>query len=152
VFAGPSATLTLTSQIGTYKFGKRLQGVMRRAPATLQARTVSTWLIVLVLACAHTSGTHAWRHHSSNKKVAAVTRYPTRDPADGEVLGNGWSRATTPQPVLKEGDALSLCECEDAALSLHGGLQCEKEGWFVYSFEARGQWVRPLPAHLHLLF
>ena len=70
-----------------------------------------------------------------------MTKLPARDPSQ-DALSSGWSPATLPQPVLKEGDALSLCECEDASLSLHGGLQCEKEGWFIYSFEARGQWVR----------
>jgi hypothetical protein len=46
------------------------------------------------------------------------------------------------QPILQPGDVLDVCECENASLSSHGGLQCEREGWFIYSFEAVGRWVR----------
>ena len=38
--------------------------------------------------------------------------------------------------------SLELCECESSRGS-PDGLGCEKEGWFVSSFEQRGSWVRP---------
>jgi hypothetical protein len=64
-------------------------------------------------------------------KVTSVTKTPIRR-YESEFI----------QPILQPGDLLEICECEDASLSSHGGLQCEREGWFIYSFEAVGRWVR----------
>ena len=38
---------------------------------------------------------------------------------------------------------LALCDCEFAT-GPPNGLSCDKEGWFVSSFEREGSWVRPL--------
>ena len=35
---------------------------------------------------------------------------------------------------------LQLCECERAT-GAPNGLSCDKEGWFISSFERQGQWV-----------
>lgn len=40
------------------------------------------------------------------------------------------------------GDPLKVCDCEMAPVSNHGGLLCDKEGYFIASFEAVGHWVR----------
>lgn len=74
-----------------------------------------------------------WMQHSTTS--ANQVRRLSRPRTD-------WTRQEPAPVVLKEGDALSLCDCEDAQLSLHGGLQCEKEGHFIYDFEAVGRWVR----------
>ena len=37
---------------------------------------------------------------------------------------------------------LALCDCEFAT-GPPNGLSCEKEGWFVSSFEREGSWVGP---------
>ena len=36
---------------------------------------------------------------------------------------------------------LDLCECEQSIADSTGGLGCDKEGWFVSSFERVGTWV-----------
>lgn len=36
---------------------------------------------------------------------------------------------------------MTLCECEKATGSPNG-LSCDKEGWFISSFEREGSWVR----------
>lgn len=41
-----------------------------------------------------------------------------------------------------QGDHLKVCDCEMAPSSNHGGLLCDKEGYFITSFEAVGHWVR----------
>ncbi len=38
---------------------------------------------------------------------------------------------------------LKLCECERAN-GAPNGLSCDKEGWFISSFEREGSWVRRL--------
>jgi hypothetical protein len=44
-------------------------------------------------------------------------------------------------PSLPKGSVpLKLCECERAT-GAPDGLSCDKEGWFVSSFERQGQWV-----------
>lgn len=61
------------------------------------------------------------------------------------------SFARLPQPaqngtaalLVQGGDApvaLKLCECERAT-GAPNGLSCDKEGWFISSFERQGQWV-----------
>lgn len=36
---------------------------------------------------------------------------------------------------------MTLCECEKAG-GAPNGLSCDKEGWFISSFEREGSWVR----------
>lgn len=36
---------------------------------------------------------------------------------------------------------MTLCECEKAQ-GAPNGLSCDKEGWFISSFEREGSWVR----------
>jgi hypothetical protein len=43
--------------------------------------------------------------------------------------------------IAEAGQALSLCECEEA-VGPPGGLSCTKDGWFISSFENQGTWVR----------
>lgn len=45
-------------------------------------------------------------------------------------------------PGTSQGDHLKVCDCEMAPSSNHGGLLCDKEGYFITSFEAVGHWVR----------
>lgn len=40
-----------------------------------------------------------------------------------------------------QGDNLKVCDCEMAPISNHGGLLCDKEGYFIASFESVGHWV-----------
>lgn len=59
-------------------------------------------------------------------------------------------RTTAPPPLntsaavplaLRDGATpLRLCECERAT-GAPNGLSCDKEGWFISSFERQGQWV-----------
>lgn len=85
----------------------------------------------LCIACALLlSGCDARRHRRRKAQVANVARHDVQRSSERII------------PFLQQGDALDVCECEDASLSAHGGLQCEREGWFIYSFEAVGRWVR----------
>lgn len=87
----------------------------------------------ILLTAAHTAG--AWRAQDlwQTSKVSEVQKVPPEaEPFE------------PPPPILLEGETLHVCECEDAPVTSHGGLQCEKEGWFIYSFDAVGRWVRSL--------
>lgn len=62
-------------------------------------------------------------------------------------------------PAPRPGDGkvqLKLCECE-RALGQPSGLSCQKQGWFLSSFERQGQWVSAINGvqvcerHLYLL-
>lgn len=50
----------------------------------------------------------------------------------------------------RAGDAtltpVNLCECQQATGEPHG-LSCDKEGWFISSFEYVGSWVSVLWTH-----
>ncbi|KAL4425873.1 hypothetical protein ABPG75_009889 [Micractinium tetrahymenae] len=49
--------------------------------------------------------------------------------------------AAPPLPLHADGTTpLRLCECERAT-GAPNGLSCDKEGWFISSFERQGQWV-----------
>ena len=51
-------------------------------------------------------------------------------------------------PVLADWVTIQLCECENALMQSNGGLNCEKEGWFISSFEMHGRWVCDLTLEL----
>jgi hypothetical protein len=86
----------------------------------------------------------------SEKQVRFVSRSDEYD----------WDRAlhipasdNEPVPVSNS-NALSICDCEDATTRYHGGLLCNKEGYFITDFEAVGHWVRSCRnhnSHLHLV-
>lgn len=61
-----------------------------------------------------------------------------------------WDTQASHHPALSAGyvgsdtGELALCDCEFATGSPNG-LSCEKEGWFVSSFEREGSWVGRVP-------
>ena len=96
---------------------------------------MSACSLALLLLGATGSVVDAWRPRDVWRKSNKVAHLQQTGPMPEP------STSVPVTPVLREGDALHLCQCEDASVSVHGGLQCEKEGWFIYSFEAIGRWV-----------
>jgi hypothetical protein len=98
------------------------------------------FVILFVVSCA--PRLDAWRTRDlwEYSKVASVAKTDVNT-----------TRTQPSIPILRQGQALKVCECEYTVISSHGGLQCEKEGWFIYSFEATGHWVRPASRALFIL-
>eukprot|EP00892_Ulva_mutabilis_P000991 jgi/Ulvmu1/10893/UM007_0070.1 len=88
--------------------------------------------LVFSFAFDHATGSRIKYTHKSS----AVDSIGVRD--DQEQL-TSWpdTRITT----TSQGDHLKVCDCEFAPISNHGGLLCDKEGYFIASFEAVGHWI-----------
>ena len=100
---------------------------------------------------------------AEQETVAPMATFPTSQDASTQRVSTGGPRL--PKPWLSFGvlphcqaaalmhtaggrTELTLCECEPAT-GAPNGLSCEKEGWFISSWEREGSWVRAL-ALLHV--
>lgn len=77
-------------------------------------------------------------HERDGAPATALSVVDDVRPSGGAALRFGPTDASE----LRQGEPMELCDCEDADLRSHGGLQCTKEGQFIASFEAVGHWVR----------
>jgi hypothetical protein len=114
-----------------------MQVVLQASGTNSAIRPLSLALLIL---CAVLNTAAAWRPKDLWRRAPRIDSVSKRQVLPDVQPWSGSSPVLP--PALREGDALSVCQCEDASLAIHGGLQCEKEGWFVHSFEAIGRWVR----------
>lgn len=80
------------------------------------------------------------RAASSDGSAGQVRFVSSSAEYDSELVWNVPS--DDPVPIASS-NALKICDCEYALPRYHGGLLCNKEGYFITNFEAVGHWVRP---------
>ena len=80
---------------------------------------------------------HAASPNAFREQVRVVSR---SEEFDSEVV---WSTPPLDGVPVSNSNALKICDCEYASTKNHGGLLCNKEGYFITNFEADGHWVRP---------
>lgn len=74
-----------------------------------------------------------------SEQVRVVSREEEYD------TGVVWNIPPLNDVPVTNSNALRICDCEYASTKKHGGLLCNKEGYFITNFEADGHWVRPTP-------
>lgn len=98
------------------------------------------YLLVVYIVCQA-----AFVSASSSDGFSGEVRFvSSSDEYDSELTWHTPSDAVVP---VSNNNALRICDCEYASTSYHGGLLCNKEGYFITNFQAVGHWVRHLSIH-----